>query len=198
MNEIDSNNFFMISHNPEWSEVFLGLEHANKYSISDISGQRILLAHEEKGSFLKRYILQNNRPFVINIINNELRTIFKVDRPFKFFWHECSAIADSGELLGTVKKRFAFFSKKYDIIDQTDQVIFTIQSPMLKPWTYYIYKMDQQVGLITKKWAGFKKEFFSTADNFGLQLDATASAKEKSLLLSAVFLIDFMHFEKKN
>lgn len=198
MNELDSSNGFFISHHPQWSEAFFGIEHANKYSISDSSGQEILFAHEEKGSFLKRFFLQNTRPFVINIINREQKTLFKVDRPFKFIWQECSAMTDFGELLGKVRMRWAFFSKKYEITDSTDQVIFTIKSPVFKPWTYYIYKMDQQIGIITKKWSGFKKELFSTADNFGLQLDAPATTKEKSLLLSAVFLIDFMHFEKKN
>ena len=198
MNELSSSNSFFISHHPQWSEAFFGIEHANKYSISDSTGQEILFAHEEKGSFLKRFFMQNTRPFVINVFNREQKLLFKVNRPFRFIWQECSAVTELGETLGSIRMRWAFFSKKYDITDSTDQVIFTIQSPMLKPWTYFIYKMDKQVGLITKKWTGFKKELFTTADNFGLQLDTNASDKEKSLLLSAVFLIDFMYFEKKN
>lgn len=198
MNELESNNFFLVSHHPQWSEVFLGLEHANNYSISDIAGQEILFAHEEKGSFLRRFFLQNSRPFVINVIDRQQNLIFKIEKPFRFIWHECTVIGNSGEILGKVNMRWALFAKKYEVVDATEQVLSTLHSPFFKPWTYYINRLDNQIGLITKKWAGFKKEFFSTADNFGLQLDAPTTAKEKSLLLSAVFLIDFMHFEKKN
>ena len=54
----------------------------------------------------------------------------------------------------------------------------------------------EEHGKITKKWSGLFKEAFSDADNFGVTWPAQWDAKFKSLMLGAVFLIDFIHFEK--
>ena len=40
------------------------------------------------------------------------------------------------------------------------------------------------------------KEAFTKADNFGITFPADLDVTRKSLLLGAVFLIDFVHFER--
>ena len=45
---------------------------------------------------------------------------------------------------------------------------------------------------------GVVKEAFTDADNFSLTFPIDLDVKVKATLLGAVFLIDFMFFEKKN
>ena len=52
--------------------------------------------------------------------------------------------------------------------------------------------------MVTKQWTGLVKEAFTDADNFSLTFPIDLDVKIKATLLGAVFLIDFMFFEKKN
>ena len=42
------------------------------------------------------------------------------------------------------------------------------------------------------------EEAFTSADNFGVTFPAEMDVTRKGLLLGAVFLIDFVHFERRN
>ena len=53
----------------------------------------------------------------------------------------------------------------------------------------------EQIGKISKQWAGYVKEAFTNADNFGIQFPMDLEVKTKACLLGALFLIDFMYFE---
>ena len=57
---------------------------------------------------------------------------------------------------------------------------------------------DHQIGKISKQWTGLGREYFTDADNFGVNFPMDTPVKHKALLMGAVFLIDFMYFEKQN
>lgn len=56
---------------------------------------------------------------------------------------------------------------------------------------------SQEIGKISKQWAGIAKECFTKADNFGMQFPLDLDVKVKGTLLGALFLIEFMFFEQK-
>ncbi len=53
-----------------------------------------------------------------------------------------------------------------------------------------------QVGKISKHWSGIAREAFTDADNFGVSFPMDLDVRMKATLLGALFLIDFMFFEK--
>lgn len=53
------------------------------------------------------------------------------------------------------------------------------------------------VGKITKKWSGLTLEAFTDADKSGVTFPAELDPLLEAVFLGAVFLIDFVHFEKK-
>ena len=55
-----------------------------------------------------------------------------------------------------------------------------------------------EIGLISKKWRGLCRETFTDADSFKVQFPLELDVKLKACLMGAVFLIDFMFFQKKN
>jgi hypothetical protein len=55
-----------------------------------------------------------------------------------------------------------------------------------------------QVGKISKQWSGLLREAFTDADNFGLSFPIDLDVRMKAVMLGALFLIDFMFFEKQN
>lgn len=79
--------------------------------------------------------------------------------------------------------------------DATGQECFQLLGPLLKPWTFLIRAGGREIGRITKKWTGLVKESLSDTDNFALSFPAELQLDHKGVLLGAVFLIDFVHFE---
>jgi hypothetical protein len=70
-----------------------------------------------------------------------------------------------------------------------------LEGPFFKPWTFNIIKNGMEQGKIVKKWSGAMKELFTNADNFGIKFPPDCDLNTKAILLGAVFLIDFVHFE---
>ncbi len=54
-----------------------------------------------------------------------------------------------------------------------------------------------EVGKISKQWTGLAREVFTDADNFGISFPMDLDVRMKAVLIGAMFLIDFMFFEKK-
>ena len=53
------------------------------------------------------------------------------------------------------------------------------------------------VGKVSKQWGGIAKEYFTTADNFGIKFPMDLDVKVKAVVMGACFLIDFVFFEQQ-
>ena len=189
-----------IQQRKEWGEILTGFETRNKYNIMDSRGNRIFEAEEEGGSFatvLTRFFLTHLRPFTINVLSQEGNKLFVLKRPFRFFFHELDICKSNGMVLGKVIRRFAIFRRIYTVLDRNGREIYQLFGPILRPWTFFIKKGDQELGTIVKKWGGLAKETFTDADNFGINFPKGLNADRKAIFLGAVFLIDFVHFERR-
>jgi hypothetical protein len=181
----------------EWGEILTGFETKNKYAISDVSGQRLYLAAEEAGSMLLRWFLKALRPFTVAVFTEDGREVLRVVRPFRFYFHRAEVVGSQGQSLGVIERRFSVLRRVYSVLDPSGQETYQLFGPILHPWTFEIRKDGIEVGKITKKWSGLWKEGFTDADNFGVLFPADGGVGSKALLLGAVFLIDFVHFENK-
>jgi uncharacterized protein YxjI len=189
-----------IQQQKEWGEILSGFETRNKYTIMDSWGNQIFVAEEESGSIatvLTRFLLNHLRPFTIRILSQEGNELFVLKRPFRFFFHELDICESNGMIVGKVIRRFSIFRRIYAVIDRNGREIYQLFGPILRPWTFLIKKDDQELGKIVKKWSGLAKETFTDADNFGINFPKGLDADQKAIFLGAVFLIDFVHFEKK-
>ncbi len=185
----------------EWGEILTGFETRNKYNIMDSWGNQIFEAEEKSGSFLTaltRFALTHLRPFTISIFSQEGNELFVLKRPFRFFFHELDIRKANGMVLGKVVRRFAVLRRVYAVIDGNGGEVYQLFGPILRPWTFFIKKDGQELGKIVKKWSGLAKEAFTDADNFGINFPQGLDVNQKAIFLGALFLIDFVHFEKKN
>lgn len=196
MNKIDNTQTFVIKQKRALGEIFIGIEQKNKYFIFDENGNQILFAHEVNLKLFWRFFMKPMRPFEIQLTDEQEGVQLIIKRPFKFLFHECEIFLPDGQLLGSIKWEFAMFRKKYAIYDNNNIEILRLFGPIFKPWTFFISKMGTEVGKLTKKWSGIVKEVFTDEDNFVLQLTEHISLKEKQILLGAIFLIDFVYFER--
>ena len=106
-------------------------------------------------------------------------------------------------VLGSVERMFTFFSRDFIVRDAKGRDIYVINGPFFNPWTFDIIGSDgaTKVGIITKEFPkatleSMMREFFTDADNFGVQFyDRGLPDAHKAVLFAAVYLIDYMYFE---
>ncbi|MBF0227547.1 MAG: scramblase [Desulfobacterales bacterium] len=191
---VDCQKLF-ISQRLERAEVWLGIETRNRYTINFNLFEAAEMS-TSIGAILSRLFIGNLRPFTMEIYNRDGQKALSLERPFRFYFHKLEIYHANGELLGTVRRRFGILRRHYIIFDAFDRELFTLLGPILHPWTFNIFQKGIENGKITKKWSGLFKEAFSKADNFGVEFPNKAGTTQKALLMGAVFLIDFVHFEK--
>ena len=193
-------NALMIRQKKEWGEILTGFETKNKYEVMDPWGNPMFQVEEEGGSFatiITRFLLTALRPFTMHIFSPDGKGLLLLKRPFRFFFHELEVCKANGSPLGTVKRRFSILRRRYSILDRHGNEIYQLFGPILHPWTFEIKNGVQELGKITKKWSGLLKEAVTDADNFGINFPKGIDLGKKAILLGAVFLIDFVHFENK-
>ncbi len=197
MERLASINHIVVNQQKEWGEILTRFETKNRYLVSDASRQKLYFAVETGGSTLVRWFLRALRPFTLNVLNDQEVKVLSVKRPFRFYFHRAEIFDAQGRLLGSIQKRFSFMRRIYSVLDASGQEIYQLFGPILHPWTFQIQKEGVEYGKITKKWSGVLKEGFTDADNFEVTFPMDWEVSLKAILLGAVFLIDFVHFENK-
>jgi hypothetical protein len=99
------------------------------------------------------------------------------------------------EPLGRIRKRWSWVNRRYSVDSATRDEVLEIHGPWFRPWTFEIRRDGGEIGVIRKRWSGALREIFTDADFFGIQLPRELDLGLKAVLLDAVFLLDFMHFE---
>lgn len=198
MERLSSTSGLVIAQKKEWGEILTGFETKNKYEVMDTEGQPLYTAFEIGGSFILRTFLRGLRPFEIRVLAPGQQLILQLKRSFRFYYHQVEIFDAQGVLLGKIDRQFSILRRKYTVSDSNGRLLFELFGPALHPWTFNIIKDGTEIGKITKKWSGLLKEAYTDADNFGITYQPQLETKSKALLLGAVFLIDFVHFEGKN
>ena len=198
MNSLNATSSLIVHQKKEWGEILTGFETKNRYAIQTQDARELYFAAEVKGNFLIRMWLKAWRPFEMMVYDNAQQIVLKLKSPFRFYFREISIYDANDRLLGKVVREFSILRRKYKIYDNTGKEIFNLFGPILHPWTFNILQGSREIGKITKKFSGILKEAFTDADNFGVSYPQELDNQKKAILLGAVFLIDFVHFENKN
>lgn len=184
----------------EWGEIITKFECLNRYTVLDRQGRHLFNADEQEetspAGFIARLLLKALRPFTIHISESGGMPAMLLKRPFRFYFHQLDIYDSNDTLIGRVLRHFHLLNRVYTVVDPASQkVCFVLYGPLIHPWTFRIYQGDKQVGSIKKRWSGFLKEAYTDADHFTAEFSKDMDLKSKKLLLAAIFLIDFVHFE---
>ncbi|CAG0899734.1 unnamed protein product [Cyprideis torosa] len=116
-------------------------------------------------------------------------TVLKIEGPFC----TCSCCGD----VDFEDRNVDFEVKEIDF--ELTEVDFEVKEVdfYVKNFDFEVKNMSgQKVGKISKQWSGLVKEAFTDADTFGVSFPMDLDVRTKATLMGAVFLIDFMFFEK--
>lgn len=193
MHAVFSQNHFLIKEQ-------LGLfRAANNYDVYDPSSNQSILECREQNvsrltSFL-RFAICRRTAFDIELRTPEGEPVLRVQRPTML--RPRVTVRDAkGQLLGEFRQRFVALVEKYDILDQAQQPQYLLERS-LSGREFRFLKNDKELAHITKKWAGFGRELFTSADTYELSIAAEVQADDpvRMLMLGAVVMIDMLLFE---
>jgi uncharacterized protein YxjI len=184
-----------VSQKKEWLEILTDFERRNRFSIALEDRDGALIAREE-GSRWARIFLGSMRPYTLVIETPQGKPVLRLHAPFRFIHREILVTDAHSKRIGRVRKRFTFPHTRYDVYDASGRHLFEIARGFVHIWTFTIRRDGVDHAVITKRWSGIGREVFTDADRFQLQFQQVIDPVERRILLGALFLIDFQHFEQ--
>jgi len=172
---------------------------ANSFDIYDPNTQQIIMQCREEnlGFFTKMFRFTDYKrmtPFDIDIKTPTGEKILTVRRGVSLFLSNVEVLDEKGVVIGRFKQKFFSIGGKFDVLDASDRPLCTLKGK----WTSWDFKFvaadNKEFATVTKKWAGFGKEFFTSADNYVLQIsqDVPENHPLRMLILAAVMCIDLV------
>ena len=191
---------FIEQHYRHWWEILLNWEQRNEYSVKNGEGRLVgWIVEQGKGlvAALVRVLTGSHRPFNITVLSTNFEPVIELDRRFFLLFSNMNVMGATGRRFGRVRRRFGVLYRKYDLEDGHGRVFARIRSPLFRFWTFPVIDASgRERAMITKKWSGLAKEFFTDADNFGVDFgEGQWMLEQRGVILAASIAIDFDFFE---
>ncbi|WP_445455206.1 LURP-one-related family protein [Flavobacterium sp. HNIBRBA15423] len=195
MNPILSKNTFLVKEH-------VGMFKAsNNFDIFNPESGSVMMTCREPnlGFFTKIFRFTDYKrmtPFHIVISDNQGKKILSIKRGVTFFKSDVEVFDEGDRLIGVFKQKFFSFGGKFEMHDNQDKHLCTLQGK----WTGWDFKFIQhgkEIATVSKKWSGIGKELFTSADNYVLNINESIPSDDKlrPLILSAVMCIDMVFKE---
>lgn len=193
-------NYSMLNH-----QLFLIKEHiglfkaANNFDIYDpISGETLMYCREEKlGFFTKMFRFTKYKmmtPFHVEVRGVNGAPVLSLTRKSSFWgFKSVHVFNEHGKLIGTMNRKFRIGGAKLELNDAHGNMLGILKGNFIG-WDFKISNDEQELAIITKKWAGIGKELFTSADNYMLEIHNSVPQNDsiRILMVGAVLCIDFL------
>jgi uncharacterized protein YxjI len=171
---------------------------ANNYDIHDPeTGEIVLECREPHLGFLTRMFrfskYKRNTPFDIVISPPGGTPVVRITRGISLFLSKVSVFDEEGTPIGGFKQKLFSIGGRFDVLDNQDQPLCSLRGKWTG-WEFTFATEEKEYARVTKKWAGAGKEFFTSADNYMLQVseDVPADNPLRQLIMAAVMCIDMV------
>ena len=193
MNPILNKNLFFVK---EHVAIFKA---SNSFDIFDGGTQQLAMQCREEnlGFFTKMLRFTDYKrmtPFDIDIKSTTGEKILTVRRGVSFFLSNVEVLDEKGMVIGRFKQKFFSIGGKFEVFDANDRSLCMLRGK----WTSWEFKFissdNKEFATVSKKWSGFGKEFFTSADNYVLQISNEVPDNHplRMLILAAVMCIDLV------
>ena len=179
------------------------LKLTDTYDIFDLnSSAQLGTAHEAVSPLIKVLRLLINKRLLPTSI--EVRAseggpaMLTIKRGVGFLRTPVQVLDQQGRQIGSFKSKVFTIGGGFDVFDSTGNKIAEIKGDW-KGWNFTLRgPQGEELGKVTKKWAGIGKELFTTADNYAIALNETAPRNQESvaMLLAAGIAVDTVYKEK--
>lgn len=171
---------------------------ANEFDISDPDSRQVVLeCREPELGLLTRMLrftdYKRMTPFKLVVRTPGGPTLLEVQRGVSLFLSKVTVADGQGRVLGGFQQRMFSIGGKFDVLDPDGRPLCTLQGKWTG-WEFSFKNGEREVARVTKKWAGFGREFFTSADNYALQISENVRPDDplRPLILAAVLVIDMV------
>jgi uncharacterized protein YxjI len=196
----------MLSRNTYFVREHVGfMKLTDTFDILDPETQdQIGIAKEKPGTFLKLLRLLVNKqtlPTKVFIYegsdpDDESKLLFSIQRGFTLFRSKVDVCNPDGSLVGWFKSKVFSMGGAFRVFDVDGREVALVKGDW-KGWNFrFLDSSQNEIGTITKKWAGVGKELFTSADNYIISLNGQPEPSQATLLLAAGLAIDTVYKEK--
>lgn len=173
----------------------------NAYSIYDENGLSIGSVRQKlslKQKLMRMVLNKAMLPFLLEIKNQNDETEASISRGWTFFMSKIKISDAHGNQIGSIRQKFKLFQPTFKVFDANEHQIAEISGDW-KAWNFIIKdENSNQIGTISKKWAGAMKEVFTSADKYNVYLDSGYSDKNRRIaVLAGAITIDMVLKESK-
>ena len=161
---------------------------ANNYDIYDPeTGKVVMVCREDDLGFVTKLLrftnFKRNTPFNIQIRTSDGEQLIPVTRGVAIFLSTVDVHDENNTVIGGA----------FDILDAHGNAVCGLRGKWTG-WDFRFVHNDVEFAHVTKKWAGIGKEFFTSADNYILEISSSVPANHpiRQLILAAVMCIDMV------
>ncbi|OQW96575.1 MAG: RNAase [Verrucomicrobia bacterium A1] len=192
MNPIANKNLFLVKEH-------VGLfKAANNFDIYDPETQQIAMEcrEDDLGLFTKLFRFTDYKrmtPFDIRIRTPNGQLVVRVTRGISVFLSKVEVLDENDQVIGGFKQKFFSIGGAFDVLDPNGRVVCNLRGKWTG-WDFRFMAGEVELAHVTKKWAGFGKELFTSADNYVINIanSVPADSPIRLLILAAVMCIDMV------
>lgn len=171
---------------------------ANNYDIYDPDTESVIMeCREDRLGILTRILrftdYKRMTPFDIQIRTPEGQQVIRVKRGISLFLSKVQVLDENDHVIGMFKQKFFSLGGAFTVLDASENPVCQLKGK----WTGWDFKFldgETELAHVTKKWAGIGKEFFTSADNYVLQISDCVPTDDvaRYLIVAAVMCIDMV------
>ncbi len=194
MSFFDTNSYFI-------DEKVNMLKFENEYKVYNEHGVQIGSIKQKldgAGKILRLLLNKSMLPFHLEIKDANEVLQASISRGWTFWMSKISIKDPNAMQIATVEQKFAFMKPTFKIFNNSHVQIGEITGDW-KAWNFTMFDANKnQIGTVTKKWAGAAKELFTTADKYNVNLTTDlAKPEDKIAILASAITIDMVLKESK-
>jgi uncharacterized protein YxjI len=180
------------------------LKLSDTYDITDAeTGLQVATAKENISIILKLVRLMIGKKILPTTVEiketKDGLVMYTMKKDFSFLRSTVRISGKDGNEIGYFKTRILTIGGRFDVFTPNDAKVAEVKGNWVG-WNFtFTDTSGNEVGTVSKKWAGIGKEFFTSADNYMISLKAGMESKPEmmALLIMAGLAIDVVYKEKK-
>jgi uncharacterized protein YxjI len=175
---------------------------ANSYDILDPETSQILMTSTEPnlGFFTKMFRFTKYKSmtaFNVVVATTSNQNVLNLKRGVTIFRSEVQVFDDKDRQIGTFKQKLWSMGGKFEVYDMQQKQVCLVEGKWTG-WDFKFTRDNQEIAMVTKKWAGLGKELFTSADNYILEIKENVAPEDtiRQFIMAAVLCIDMVLKER--
>lgn len=172
---------------------------ANNYDIYNPENQEMVMTCREEnlGFFTKMFRFTDYKrmtPFDIEIKTVSGDKVLRIKRGISIFLSKVEVFDENENLVGSFKQKLLSIGGKFNVLDANGNFVCSLKGKWTS-WDFRFVSKDKiEFANVSKEWAGFGKELFTSADNYMLSVSEQVAPDNavRLLVLAAVMCIDMV------